>query len=107
MIRDMNAWEKNEEQKRGGWAEDFIGELKEKGKLSSGTAEEEKSEKVDKGKGKASLDDDKPDLAQASSARASISRMLQEFQPKEGDEGMDEMVSKALGIIFDAVKSMP
>jgi hypothetical protein len=31
---------------------------------------------------------------------------LEVFQPAEGSEGMEMMVNKALGLVFDAVKSI-
>jgi hypothetical protein len=46
LVRDMGAWKKDEEQRRGGWAEGKIKELE----LQSGA---DNAGKVDKGKGKA------------------------------------------------------
>jgi hypothetical protein len=93
LIRDMDQWKKDEEQIRGGWAEEWIK------KLDKGT--EEKETVIDKGKGK--------QVAGASREereKPSGSRTLHEFRPREGQEGLEEMVDEALSLIFDAVRSV-
>ncbi|KAH8084197.1 hypothetical protein HD553DRAFT_312324 [Filobasidium floriforme] len=94
LVRDMGAWKKDAEQRRGGWAEGKIKELE----LQSGAGN---AGKVDKGKGKAVDNEDQEEIE-----KATASGILYEFRPKEGPEGMEEMVDRALGIIFDAVKMM-
>jgi hypothetical protein len=94
LVRDMGAWKKDEEQRRGGWAEGKIKELE----SQSGA---DKAGKQDKGKGKAVDNGDQDEVE-----KPTASGILHEFRPKEGPEGMEEMVDRALGIIFDAVKMM-
>ena len=103
FIGDMTQWEKDDEQRRGGWAEDKVKELEAKEETG---ASAENLQNGDKGKGKAKADEQEGTEV-GETAPISISRTLHEFRPKEGDEGMNEMVGKALGIIFDTVKSMP
>jgi hypothetical protein len=89
LIPQIPRWQKDDEQLKGGWAENKIKELA-------------AAKANNKGKGKAS--DEDLDLAQNVEDRGET--IIHEFQPKEGNEGMEEMVDKALGAIFDAVRDL-
>ena len=93
LIRDMDQWRKDEEQVRGGWAEEWIKKLDKN--------DEGKEPMVDKGKGKQVVD-----AADDEREKPSGSSTLHEFRPKEGQAGLEEMVDEALSVIFDAVRSV-
>lgn len=88
LITDVSSWEgrKTEEQSQGGWAEDAVVKMRE----ALGSADDKK------GKGKAAAEPREVETLQE----------VVEFQPKEGAEGMEDMVNRALGKIFDVVQSV-
>jgi hypothetical protein len=92
LIREMSSWKKDDEQDRGGWAERFI----------SGRAEVSTAQRPEGEVGQQLQSPNNDDTKRTSNPCFSKGT-LHEFRPKEGKEGRDEMVDRALGLIWNTV----
>lgn len=101
LVPRISEWDKDAEQRSGGWAKETLDRLVKQGKreVGEGVGPSDGSNAQDrKGKGRDTAIDQGAEWPE---------KIVHELRPEDGSRGMQDMVNTALSTIFDAVKTMP